>query len=140
MLSQGASASIESKNGSTAKDLAEKLNLGDIIDALTSKINLEKYPTHPKFKDWLNHLGGGEFITRFIDAGYDLAFIVQHGIKDEDLDCVGVPKSKMGLRRKIMSLHELDKFYVREDEEDAEEEEDEEEEGDEEEEEAEDED
>ena len=86
------------------------------------------------FKDWLNHLGGGEYAAKFIEAGYDLAFIAKHGVSDEDLDCVGIPTTKMGLRRKIARLHELSQFYSAEEEEDDEEEE-EEEEGDEEEEE-----
>ena len=123
LLSQGASVAQESKNGSTAKDLAEKMNLVDIIDALTSKLNLEKDPSLPQFREWLNHLGGGEYLPRFIDAGYDLPFIVQHGLKDEDLDCVGIPRTKMGLRRKIMNLRELGNFYTAEEEEAEEEEE-----------------
>jgi hypothetical protein len=70
------------------------------------------------FKDWLNHLGGGEYAAKFIEAGYDLAFIAKHGVTDQDLDCVGIPPSKMGLRRKIAQLHELSQFYSAEDEED----------------------
>lgn len=87
------------------------------MDALTSKINLEKDDTVPAFREWLNHLGGGEYLSKFIDSGYDLRFIKKQGLIDEDMDCVGIPKSKMGLRRKLMSLHELDKFF--EDDEDA---------------------
>jgi hypothetical protein len=88
------------------------------------------------FRDWLNHLGGGEYAQKFIEAGYDLPFIAQHGVTAEDLDCVGIPASKMGLRRKIATLHELGQFYEAEEEDEEDEEEGEEgEEGDEEEEE-----
>jgi hypothetical protein len=81
-------------------------------------------PTVPMFKDWLNHLGGGEYAAKFIEAGYDLAFIAKHGVTGQDLDCVGIPTSKMGLRRKIMQLHELSQFYsADEDDEEGEEEE-----------------
>ena len=75
-------------------------------------------PTVPKFREWLNHLGGGEYAARFIEAGYDLPFIALHGLSDKDLDCVGIPLSKMGLRRKIAGLHELSQFYDADAEED----------------------
>lgn len=86
-------------------------------------------PTVPKFKEWLNFLGGGEYAAKFIEAGYDLPFIAKHGVTDQDLDCVGIPTSKMGLRRKIAQLHELSRFYDAdaEDEEEEDEEEDDEE-------------
>jgi hypothetical protein len=86
------------------------------------------------FKDWLNHLGGGEYAAKFIEAGYDLAFIAKHGVTDQDLDCVGIPSSKMGLRRKIAQLHELSQFYSAEEEDEDEEGEEEDEEAEEEEE------
>lgn len=31
---------------------------------------------------------------------------------DADLDCVGIPMSKLGIRRKIVALHNLKDFYV----------------------------
>jgi hypothetical protein len=149
------------QNGSSAKDIAVQLKFEEIIDALESKINLEKGkctnvvstklalhtddsfvvydtysdPTLPKFRQWLNSLGGGEYLFKFVNAGYDLTFIAKHGLEDRDLDCVGIPTSKMGLRRKIMSLHELSKFYAEEENENEEESEEEEEDEDEDEEE-----
>jgi len=86
------------------------------------------------FRDWLNHLGGGEYAAKFIEAGYDLPFIAKHGVTAEDLDCVGIPASKMGLRRKIATLHELSQFYEADAEDEEEEDDGEEEEEDEEEE------
>lgn len=64
---------------------------------------------------------------KFLDAGYDLPFIVKHKLTDEDLNCIGIPTNKMGLRRKILTLHHLEKFYQEEEEEEDDEEEDEEE-------------
>lgn len=75
------------------------------------RTNMCTDPTVPKFKEWLNFLGGGEYAAKFIEAGYDLPFIAKHGVTDQDLDCVGIPTSKMGLRRKIAQLHELSRFY-----------------------------
>ena len=70
------------------------------------------------FRDWLVYLGAGEFVSCFLDAGYDLRFIAKNGLTDEDLDCVGIPRSKMGLRRKIKSLHDLKNYFVPEEEDD----------------------
>ena len=69
-------------------------------------------------------------MASFVDAGYDIRFVAKNGLTDEDLDCVGIPKAKMGLRRKIKSLHDLGNFFVDDNDEveDDEEEEDEEEE------------
>ncbi len=75
-------------------------------------------PALPKFRQWLNSLGAGEYLLKFVNAGYDLPFIAKHGLEDKDLDCVGIPSNKMGLRRKIMSLHELSKFYEEDEEDD----------------------
>ena len=69
----------------------------------------------------------GEYTSKFIDAGYDLPFIARHGLSESDLDCVGIPMSKLGLRRKLVHLHDLGKFYkeeVEEEEDDDDEEED----------------
>lgn len=82
-------------------------------------------PTLPKFRAWLTSIGGGEYTSKFIDAGYDLPFIAKHKLNAEDLNCVGIPTSKMGLRRKIMNLHDLEKFYNPQEEDDEEEDEDE---------------
>lgn len=91
------------------------------------------------FRDWLTSLGAGDYLPRFTDAGYDLNFIaqvgltglftysvkdtyytyyyyyrvrLQEGLSDADLDCVGVPSSKLGLRRKLKLLYHLDKFHI----------------------------
>ena len=69
----------------------------------------------PLFKNWLISLGAGEYASGFIEAGYDLPFVAKHGLSDKDLDCVGIPNSKMGLRRKISELHQLERFYAVED-------------------------
>jgi hypothetical protein len=55
-------------------------------------------------------LGAGEYLTRFTEAGYDLGFVMKSGLTDADLDCVGIPHTKRGIRRKIIELHDLDKF------------------------------
>jgi hypothetical protein len=65
----------------------------------------------PKFRDWLCHLGCGEFTLHFINAGYDLKFIAEKGLTDADLDCIGIPNHKLGIRKKLLALFEIEKYY-----------------------------
>lgn len=64
----------------------------------------------PKFREWLRTIGAGIYLNSFLQSGYDLAFIAQHGLTDEDLDSVGVPSTQMGLRRKLKLLHRINEF------------------------------
>ena len=51
-------------------------------------------------------------------AGYDLAFIAAHGLTDQDLDCVGIPLTKLGLRRKLLARFNISSFTHDEEDED----------------------
>lgn len=79
------------------------------------------------FRDWLTVLGGSEYFYKFIEAGYKLPFIAEYGLTDADMDCVGIPQSKLGLRRQLIALYRISEFYVNEDEGNEEEEEEDEE-------------
>jgi hypothetical protein len=57
------------------------------------------------------------YLSSFLQSGYDLTFIAQHGLSDEDLDSIGVPSSQMGIRRKLKVLHRLNEFISLEKEE-----------------------
>ncbi|CAM9893579.1 unnamed protein product [Sphacelaria rigidula] len=60
---------------------------------------------------WLDALGCGEFLARFLTAGYDdLAFMASHGLAEADLDCIGVPHEKLGLRKKLLAMHSVHDF------------------------------
>ncbi len=74
-------------------------------------------PNLPAFRAWLVALGALEHLPRFISAGYDLSFIAKHGLAAEDLDCIGIPKEKLGVRRKLMALHNLKEFFTGDEEE-----------------------
>jgi hypothetical protein len=50
------------------------------------------------------------YLNSFLQSGYDLTFIAQHGLSDEDLDSIGVPSSQMGIRRKLKVLHRVHEF------------------------------
>jgi hypothetical protein len=47
---------------------------------------------------------------------------MKSGLVDADLDCVAIPMSKLGIRKKIIALHNLNLFYQESKEEIAEEE------------------
>ena len=83
-------------------------------------------PTLPQFKEWLAALSASEYLSAFVEAGYDLTFIADEGLTEEDLDCCGIPKEKRGLRRKLVMLHRLDEFYSPEEDDDDEDDDDEE--------------
>ena len=111
LIAAGASVSSQSKSGSTPLDLAKALKLAEIEDILLSKMSGTTDPTLPNFKEWLCHVGAGEYISKFLSAGYDLPFIVRMGLQEADLDCVGIPMSKLGVRKKILALHDLSSYY-----------------------------
>ena len=127
LIEAGALVSIASNEGTTPLDIAQKLAFEEVADILASKQKMEDDPLVPKFREWLVSLGAGEFIFSFLQAGYDMKFISANGLSDKDLDCVGVPMTRLGLRRKLESLHEFANFYAAADEgEDEDEDEDEE--------------
>lgn len=111
LTSNGALGSLESKTGSTPLDLAHALKYTEIEDILSSQLSSETNPFNPKFKEWLCHLGAGEYVSNFISAGYDLPFIARAGLVEADLDCVGIPMSKLGIRKKILLLHNIEDYY-----------------------------
>ena len=96
------------------------------FNILHSKSSLEKDDNYPSFREWLYSLGAGEYLSAFIEGGYDLAFISKEGLNDEDLNCIGIPESRLGLRKKLKKLYRLDEFYKPEEEEDEDDDDDEE--------------
>lgn len=76
-----------------------------------------------RLSEWLRVLGAEEYFSSFACAGYDLEFIAKEGLQDEDLNCVGIPLSKLGLRRKLLSKHKIEDFVDVEEEEEGEDEE-----------------
>lgn len=71
-------------------------------------------PAFDQFRNWLESLGAGMFVNSFASAGYDLAFIRRHGLTEADLDCVTIPATKLGLRKKLIALHNLENFIPEE--------------------------
>jgi hypothetical protein len=112
LVDNGASVLIKSNAGSTALEIAKALKYDEICDILESKSSIEQDPNLPSFRAWLVNLGALEYLPKFISAGYDLFFIAKHGLTAEDLDCIGIPMEKLGVRRKLQSLHKLSDYFT----------------------------
>ena len=110
LLEAGTNASSESPGGATAVDLAELAGFDDAVALLQSRALAEDarggVARREAIGSWLRSLGCGEYLGRFLRAGYDdLSFMASHGITEADLDCVGVPREKLGLRKKLLAMH-----------------------------------
>ena len=62
-----------------------------------------------QLRAWLDELGCGEYYAKFLAAGYDFGFIALHGLDKDDVDAIGVPLSKLGLRKKLMTKYNFPK-------------------------------
>jgi len=120
LLDANATVTLSSYEGTTALEIAQRKNYQEIVDMLASKAKLETDPLVPQFRKWLEELKASEFCDSFLQAGYDMESIAAMGIKDDDLDVIGVPMSRLGLRRKLIALHKFDLFYPLTNEEDEE--------------------
>ena len=60
------------------------------------------------------------FFDAFIHAGFEIDFIAQYGLLDEDLDALGIGREKRGLRRQLLTRYRLNEFYEQEKEEEEE--------------------
>lgn len=117
LIAHGASVNVKTNiNKTSPLDMAKQLKYDDIAALIESKLVLETDPKLPNFKSWLTALGASEYLTRFMNAGYDIEFIQKHGLNEEDLNCIGIPMSKLGLRRKLIALHRLEEFEEEEEE------------------------
>eukprot|EP00636_Phaeomonas_parva_P003782 CAMPEP_0118851526 /NCGR_PEP_ID=MMETSP1163-20130328/944_1 /TAXON_ID=124430 /ORGANISM="Phaeomonas parva, Strain CCMP2877" /LENGTH=283 /DNA_ID=CAMNT_0006783883 /DNA_START=32 /DNA_END=883 /DNA_ORIENTATION=- len=110
LLEHGALANARSLNGCTARDIAVKRSMDDCVALLERfETRAEDY-RHEAFRRWLDEIGAGAFFHRFLEAGYDIRFVAEQGLDDADLDCVGVPESRRGVRRKLIVKHQLEDF------------------------------
>lgn len=75
-------------------------------------------PSAPSFRKWLRSVGAGAYISSFFKAGYDLGFIAKQGLTEADMDCIGIPKEQLGVRRKLESLHNIKEYFKDEEESD----------------------
>lgn len=116
LLDVGAETLAESPGGATALDMAEMAGFGDAA-ALLRKRAVRGEAGAAKRRalvSWLEALDCEEFLGRFLRAGYDdLPFMASHGLTEADLDCVGVPTEKLGLRKKLLAMHGVEQFLDR---------------------------
>lgn len=113
LLSAGADAYAEGPGGATAYDVAKMAGFSDAC-ALLKKYSQSGKASTIKRKAlglWLESLGCEEFLGRLLRAGYDdLRFLAEQGLTEADLDCIGVPREKLGLRRKMLVMHGVEQF------------------------------
>lgn len=105
-------SSSESPGGATALDLAEMAGFHDAAALLRSRALAgearDGVARRRALSSWLGALGCEEFLGRFLRAGYDdLPFMAAQGLTEADLDCVGVPRDKLGLRKKLLAMHDV---------------------------------
>eukprot|EP00953_Heterococcus_sp_UTEX-ZZ885_P021173 11823-Heterococcus_DN1.PRE.3 len=109
LLSAGASPLALSIEGASPLNLATTLQQTS-TEALL-KLATQREAGRGPVKAWLQALGADKYVQGFLRAGYDdLAFLAKHGLTAEDLDCIGVPMSQLGLRRKLTALHNVAEF------------------------------
>lgn len=121
LLDAGAGTSAESPGGATALDMAEMAGFGDAAVLLRKRaVRGEAGAVKRRaLVSWLEALDCEEFLGRFLRAGYDdLPFMASHGLTEADLDCVGVPTEKLGLRKKLLAMHGVEQFLDRAERED----------------------
>jgi hypothetical protein len=114
LIGSGAVPDTTSLAGMTALEAAEAGTGGPgLVTRLADEA--ERSKSRLPLLDWLRSLGCSEYGSRFIAGGYDdIGFIASHGLTVEDLDCVGIPTSKLGARKKLMALHNITAFLQEE--------------------------
>ncbi|CAM9528668.1 unnamed protein product [Ectocarpus fasciculatus] len=117
LLGAGAdtSSSFEAPYAATALDMAEMAGFDDAATLLRSRALAGEEgggaARRKTLASWLGVLGCEEFFGRFLRAGYDdLRFMASQGLTEADLDCVGVPGEKLGLRKKLLAMHGVEAF------------------------------
>ncbi|CAM9297743.1 unnamed protein product, partial [Hapterophycus canaliculatus] len=108
-------SSSEAPGGSTALDMAAMAGFDDAAALLKSQAAAGEAggwaAKRKALASWLGVLGCEEFLGRFLRAGYDdLEFMASQGMTEADLDCVGVPREKLGLRKKLQAMHGVGGF------------------------------
>lgn len=113
LLSAGADAYAEGPGGATAYDVAKMAGFNDACVILKKYSQTGKASTIKRraLRSWLESLGCEEYLGRLLRAGYDdLRFLAEQGLTEADLDCIGVPREKLGLRRKMLVMHGVEQF------------------------------
>lgn len=110
-----ASSSFEAPYAATALDMAEMAGFDDAATLLRRRALAGEggggAVRRKALASWLGVLGCEEFLGRFLRAGYDdLQFMASQGLTEADLDCIGVPSEKLGLRKKLLAMHGVEVF------------------------------
>jgi len=95
-----------------AVDLAEAAGHHEVVQLLNRRVvwsqdgaSAATSDSISQLKEWLERLDCSSLLPQFLQAGYDYGFIKQHGLHEDDLDAIGVPRAKLGLRKKLAALY-----------------------------------
>ena len=106
-LLQLGATSQPSPAGQTAAALAEAGGQPAMARLLTRRAAVNRDGDHEQLRAWLEELDCGSYYSRFLDAGYDFEYIKLHGLAEDDIDQIGVPAKKLGLRKKLIAKHKF---------------------------------
>ena len=98
---------VSSGGGYSPAEVAGAAGHAELAELLERKGGASSASDHKKLRLWLEELDCGAYYSRFVDAGYDFGFIALHGLGADDVDAVGVPASKLGLRKKLMAKYKF---------------------------------
>ena len=110
LLRMGADPSVTSVDGSAPLDFSVAQRHERITALLQRYAGKRSLSDTDKLKAWLTAIECEAYVDKFLRAGYDFEFIAKEGLEDADLDCVGVPLSSLGLRRKLKKLFRIQEF------------------------------
>ena len=103
LLQLGAENTATPSGGQTPADLAQASGQRQMAQLLTRRAAVTTEQGHERLKAWLEDLDCSSYYSRFLDAGYDFDYIKDHGLAEDDIDQIGVPAKKLGLRKKLMA-------------------------------------
>jgi len=112
LLELGASLPKRKPGEVNAVDLAEAAGHHEVVQLLNRRVvwsqdgaSAATSDSISQLKEWLERLDCSSLLPQFLQAGYDYGFIKQHGLHEDDLDAIGVPRAKLGLRKKLAALY-----------------------------------
>lgn len=57
--------------------------------------------------EWLASIGCEKYLHQIVRAGYDYDLIAEHGLTEEDIEAIGIPRDKKGHQKKLITKHKF---------------------------------
>ena len=107
VLLQLGAQNVAASSKQTPSELAEASGQREMARLLTRRAAVSSAADHEPLRVWLEVLDCSSYYSRFLDAGYDFDYIREHGLAEDDIDQIGVPAKKLGLRKKLIAKHKF---------------------------------